>query len=151
MTGGAGVQKKQAGSPTTRPHAHARITTMDLAAVAAAPGIVRVMSAADIRGKNDCAPVYGDDPVFADTEVNYVGQSVFAVAAETMTAARAAIGLAKISYEEAHGKNVVNVILVDFRALDTMGEITVLAVAAMGVWALLKYPVKHKKKELHKL
>lgn len=33
---------------------------------------------------------------------------------------------------EAHGKNVVNLILVDFRAFDTMGEITVLAVAALG-------------------
>ena len=82
------------------PHAHARITAMDLSAVAAAPGIARVMSAADIPGKNDCAPVYGDDPVFADTEVNYVGQAVFAVAAETMAAARTAIALAKISYEE---------------------------------------------------
>jgi multicomponent Na+:H+ antiporter subunit A len=38
----------------------------------------------------------------------------------------------------AHGSNVVNVILVDFRALDTLGEITVLAVAAFGVYALLK-------------
>ena len=38
---------------------------------------------------------------------------------------------------EAHGSNVVNVILVDFRALDTWGEITVLAIAALGVWALL--------------
>lgn len=38
----------------------------------------------------------------------------------------------------AHGKNVVNVILVDFRALDTLGEITVLAVAALGVLAMLK-------------
>lgn len=37
-----------------------------------------------------------------------------------------------------HGRNVVNVILVDFRALDTLGEITVLAVAAMGVFGLLK-------------
>jgi len=37
----------------------------------------------------------------------------------------------------AHGRNVVNVILVDFRALDTLGEITVLAVAALGVLALL--------------
>jgi len=36
------------------------------------------------------------------------------------------------------GKNIVNVILVDFRALDTMGEITVLAIAAIGVFALLK-------------
>jgi multicomponent Na+:H+ antiporter subunit A len=38
----------------------------------------------------------------------------------------------------AHGRNVVNVILVDFRALDTLGEITVLGVAAIGVLALLK-------------
>jgi multicomponent Na+:H+ antiporter subunit A len=42
------------------------------------------------------------------------------------------------SVAEAHGRNVVNVILVDFRALDTMGEITVLAVAGVGVWSLLK-------------
>jgi multicomponent Na+:H+ antiporter subunit A len=42
------------------------------------------------------------------------------------------------SYKEAHGRNVVNVILVDFRALDTLGEITVLAVAGTGVYALLK-------------
>jgi len=42
------------------------------------------------------------------------------------------------SYSEAHGLNVVNVILVDFRALDTLGEITVLAVAGLGVHALLK-------------
>jgi len=38
----------------------------------------------------------------------------------------------------AHGANIVNVILVDFRAFDTMGEITVLAVAALGGYALLR-------------
>jgi multicomponent Na+:H+ antiporter subunit A len=37
------------------------------------------------------------------------------------------------SYLEAFGKNVVNVILVDFRALDTLGEVVVLSIAAMGV------------------
>jgi multicomponent Na+:H+ antiporter subunit A len=37
------------------------------------------------------------------------------------------------SFEEAGGKNVVNVTLVDFRGFDTLGEITVLAVAAIGV------------------
>ena len=35
------------------------------------------------------------------------------------------------------GKNIVNVILVDFRGFDTMGEITVLSLAALGVWSLL--------------
>jgi multicomponent Na+:H+ antiporter subunit A len=39
----------------------------------------------------------------------------------------------------AHGRNIVNVILVDFRGTDTLGEITVLAVAAVGVIALLKF------------
>lgn len=38
----------------------------------------------------------------------------------------------------AKGRNIVNVILVDFRGLDTLGEITVLSVAAIGVFALLK-------------
>lgn len=46
-------------------------------------------------------------------------------------------GLIERSYTEAYGRNVVNVILVDFRALDTMGEILVLALASLGVTALL--------------
>ncbi|WP_437947683.1 hydrogen gas-evolving membrane-bound hydrogenase subunit E [Sorangium sp. So ce296] len=41
-----------------------------------------------------------------------------------------------LSLPEAHGRNAVNVILVDFRGADTLGEITVLAVAALGVAAL---------------
>lgn len=46
-------------------------------------------------------------------------------------------GLIERSATEAHGRNVVNVILVDFRALDTLGEILVLALACLGVTALL--------------
>lgn len=38
----------------------------------------------------------------------------------------------------AHGRNIVNVILVDFRGFDTLGEITVLGIAGLGVYALLK-------------
>ncbi|MEQ9814590.1 MAG: proton-conducting transporter membrane subunit [Azospirillaceae bacterium] len=37
-----------------------------------------------------------------------------------------------------HGRNIVNVILVDFRALDTLGEIIVVVVAALGAYALLR-------------
>jgi len=40
------------------------------------------------------------------------------------------------------GKNVVNVILVDFRALDTLGEVVVLAIAAVGVSMLLTLKTK---------
>jgi multicomponent Na+:H+ antiporter subunit A len=43
------------------------------------------------------------------------------------------------SLAEAYGRNIVNVILVDFRGMDTMGEITVLAIAGIGVYALLKF------------
>jgi multicomponent Na+:H+ antiporter subunit A len=42
------------------------------------------------------------------------------------------------SLPDAYGRNVVNVILVDFRGLDTLGEITVLAAAGVGVYALLR-------------
>ncbi len=45
---------------------------------------------------------------------------------------------AEEAYPLAHGRNVVNVILVDFRAVDTLGEIIVLAVAGIGVYALLR-------------
>src|SRR5690606_39269881 len=42
------------------------------------------------------------------------------------------------SYSEAGGRNVVNVILVDFRAFDTLGEITVLAIVAVTAFSLLR-------------
>jgi len=42
------------------------------------------------------------------------------------------------SYPEAHGRNIVNVILVDFRAFDTFGEISVVAIAALSAYALLR-------------
>ncbi|MCL4871538.1 MAG: DUF4040 domain-containing protein [Anaerolineae bacterium] len=42
------------------------------------------------------------------------------------------------SYTEANGLNIVNVILVDFRSLDTLGEISVLAIAGVGIYALLR-------------
>lgn len=49
---------------------------------------------------------------------------------------------AKNAYLMAHGKNVVNVILVDFRGADTMIEISVLAISAIGVFGLLKLRLK---------
>lgn len=44
-----------------------------------------------------------------------------------------------------HGHNIVNVILVDFRALDTLGEIFVLGLAAVGVYAMLKLRAEDRK------
>ena len=42
------------------------------------------------------------------------------------------------SWPEAYGRNIVNVILVDFRALDTFGEIAVVMIAALAAYALLR-------------
>lgn len=57
---------------------------------------------------------------------------------------RLAPWLAENSVPLAGGRNVVNVILVDFRGMDTLGEITVLAIAAVGIFALLRMPVPSK-------
>ena len=81
------------------PHAHARILDIDLARVARSEGVVAVLTHADIPGRNDCSPVYGDDPILAETVVSYVGQAVFAVVAETMRAARDALAHAVVTYE----------------------------------------------------
>ena len=42
------------------------------------------------------------------------------------------------SYAKGGGRNVVNVLLVDFRAFDTLGEITVLGIVGLTIWALLR-------------
>ena len=57
------------------------------------------------------------------------------------------IQYADLSLPEAGGKNIVNVILVDFRGFDTFGEITVLAVAALGVANLVKMARREKTAE----
>jgi xanthine dehydrogenase large subunit len=81
--------------------AHARIVSMDLAAVRRAPGVIAVLTAADIPGINDISPTpTNDDPVLADTLVQYLGQALFAVAATTRLQARRAIRLARITYDD---------------------------------------------------
>ncbi|MDB5510242.1 MAG: xdhB [Hyphomicrobiales bacterium] len=86
-------------APGLSPVARGRILSVDLSAVREAHGVVAVLSAADIPGKNDVAPAYGDDPLFAVDEVIFHGQVVFAVVAETRDAARRAARLAKIDVE----------------------------------------------------
>jgi multicomponent Na+:H+ antiporter subunit A len=49
-----------------------------------------------------------------------------------------------------HGHNIVNVILVDFRGIDTMGEITVLAISGLGAYALLRLAIQGAAKESKK-
>jgi xanthine dehydrogenase large subunit len=80
--------------------AHAEIVAMDLDPVRAAPGVVGVLTAADIPGHNDISPTgKHDDPVFAD-KVEFHGQPIFAVVAETRDAARRAAQLARVEYRD---------------------------------------------------
>jgi len=79
--------------------AHARIASIDLQAVHAADGVVAVITASDIPGRNDCGPIIHDDPILADGEVQFVGQPIFAVVASSYTAARKAARLGEIEYE----------------------------------------------------
>jgi xanthine dehydrogenase large subunit len=72
------------------------ITRVDLDAVRTAPGVVAVLSAADIPGRNDVSPIMGDDPMFADSRVAFHGQVVFAVVAESRDQARRAVRSAAI-------------------------------------------------------
>ena len=80
--------------------AHAEITGINLSKAKAAPGVVAVAAAEDIPGDNNCAPVFGDDPIFAEALVEYVGQSIFAVAAETVEQARRAARLGRVTFKE---------------------------------------------------
>jgi xanthine dehydrogenase large subunit len=79
--------------------AHGRVKSMDLTKVREAPGVVGVFTAADIPGHNNYAPVLTDDPIFAESIVEYAGQSLFAVAATSYEAARHAAMLAVVEYD----------------------------------------------------
>ncbi len=77
--------------------AHARLLQVDLAAAAALPGVVAILTAADVPG---CQGVYVQDrPVLAGEVVRYVGEPIVALAAETPEAAAAAAALVRVVYE----------------------------------------------------
>jgi len=82
-------------------HAHAEILSVDFDAVKSAPGVIGILTAADIPGENDVSPAHKhDDPVFATNRVEFHGQPIFAVIAETRDAARRAAAKVKIEYKE---------------------------------------------------
>lgn len=81
--------------------AHAVIRALDLTAVRAAPGVVGVLTAKDIPGVNDVSPTgRHDEPIFATEKVEFWGQPMFAVIADTRDAARRAARLAQVDYED---------------------------------------------------
>jgi multicomponent Na+:H+ antiporter subunit A len=85
------------------------------------------LSSRFVRARDACVAIAGGTLV--TTLVLFIGASG--------TTSRLAAYFADAAPRLAHGKNIVNVILVDFRGFDTMGEITVLVTVAIGVRALL--------------
>src|SRR5256714_4828838 len=79
------------------PVASGQLLGLDLDAVRAAPGVVAVLTAADIPGKNDVGRVLNDDPIFVESRIEFYGQVVFAVVAKTREQARRAAKLAKVA------------------------------------------------------
>jgi len=81
--------------------AHAKILSMNLDAVRTAPGVRLVLTGKDMPASNDISPTgRHDEPVLADGLVQFHGQPIFAVIAETREQARRACRLAKVDYEE---------------------------------------------------
>ena len=78
------------------PHAHGTIEHIDLAAVLAVPGVVAVLTPADIPGVNDIGPIQRDDPILAERLVEFAGQPIFAVCATSVAIARRAAAQARI-------------------------------------------------------
>ena len=79
--------------------AHGRVTQLDLAPVRNAPGVVAVLTLADLPGISDIGPVFPGDPLLTEDLIEFHGQVLFAVAAESYEQARRAARLARVEYE----------------------------------------------------
>ena len=77
------------------PAAHATLRSFDLSVVVKAPGVIAVFTAKDVPGVNNYGGIVLDDPILATDLIEYHGQPVFMVVAETHLLARKAAKLAK--------------------------------------------------------
>ena len=86
------------------PVPHARINAVDYSECEKAPGVVRVVTAADVPGLNAMGTWKQDWPVYCTDEVNFLGDHLAMVVADTADHARAAAKLARIDYTELPGR-----------------------------------------------
>lgn len=85
--------------PVLAPHAHARILALETAEALAVPGVVRVLTAADVPGKNDTGTIRPDEPLLPADTVLYWGQPVAWVVGDTEDAARRGAERVRATYE----------------------------------------------------
>ncbi|SEE17154.1 xanthine dehydrogenase molybdopterin binding subunit [Pseudomonas anguilliseptica] len=80
--------------------AHARIVSIDTSPCYQFPGVAIAITKDDVPGQLDIGPVVTGDPLLADGKVEYVGQVVIAVGADSLETARKAAMAAIIEYED---------------------------------------------------
>ncbi|WP_348658801.1 molybdopterin cofactor-binding domain-containing protein, partial [uncultured Stutzerimonas sp.] len=80
--------------------AHARIISIDTSPCYSVPGVAIAITAKDVPGQLDIGAVLPGDPLLADDKVEYVGQPVIAVAADSLETARKAAMAAIIEYQD---------------------------------------------------
>jgi multicomponent Na+:H+ antiporter subunit A len=102
--------------------------------------LIYVLVFRHFRGLGELSPrvVRARDGVMAAAIGIFIGGLLLSVAT-TDTAPHLKQYFAEFGPTLGHGRNIVNVILVDFRAFDTLAEITVLATAAIGVRGLMRF------------
>jgi len=83
--------------PVMAPHAHARISHLDVAPAFQVEGVVTVLTAADVPGENDTGVILHDEVLLPVDEVSHWGQAIAWVVGETETAAR--LGAAQVVAE----------------------------------------------------
>jgi xanthine dehydrogenase large subunit len=81
------------------PHAKARISHLDISAAYAIPGVAAVITAKDVVS-NHWGTIFQDQPIIAESEVNFVGEVVAVVAAETKDAMLSGCRAVRVQYEK---------------------------------------------------
>ncbi|HLT38434.1 MAG TPA: molybdopterin cofactor-binding domain-containing protein, partial [Enhygromyxa sp.] len=84
--------------PVLASHAHARVLRVDTRAAEVVPGVVKILSAADVPGQNEVGAVRHDEPLFPD-EVQHHGQPIVWVLGETLEAAREGVAAIVVDYQ----------------------------------------------------
>jgi CO/xanthine dehydrogenase Mo-binding subunit len=81
-------------------HAHALLKNVDVSEARHYPGVVLVITAADVPGINESTALLPDKPLLASEKVRFVGEPIAAVAAYDQTVALEAVDLVRVEYED---------------------------------------------------
>jgi xanthine dehydrogenase molybdopterin binding subunit/xanthine dehydrogenase small subunit len=84
--------------PVCSPHARARVLRRDASRARAMPGVVAILMAEDVPGRNNVG-THHDEPLFADEEIKYHGQVVAVVIGRSLRECRKAAAAVEIEYE----------------------------------------------------